>query len=377
MRKLYLCVITLIMLLSGIKASAMADSAKGACLMNTVTGEVVFEKNGNEQLPMASTTKIMTLIVAVESSNPDDIVTIPREAVLEEGSSAYLEEGARYSMRDLWYGLMLNSGNDAAVAIAYHISGSKEAFAEEMNNKARAIGVKNSSFKNPNGLDEEGHYTTPLDLAKITQYALNNEQFAEVVSSRIHTARYMKADGTEATIEYINHNRLLREVEGCIGVKTGYTKADGRCLVSAAERDGVRYVAVTLNAPDDWKEHKEMLEMGFSDYHMVKAVKKNDIIRHVASDGKEVCKLVAASDFDIPTNGKKGNDFEIRVNLPDETYMPLNEGEKIGELEIYCGEEFIGEVNVIADRTVNEAGETKTKRCFWFSALTVLRNLFR
>lgn len=365
------------MMFSGIKASAMADSAKGACLLNAITGEIVFEKNGNTQMPMASTTKIMTLLVALEKSETDDIVTIPHEAVLEEGSSAYLEEGARYSMLDLCYGLMLNSGNDAAVAIAYHISGSKEAFAEEMNSMAKIIGVKNTSFKNPNGLDEEGHYTTPLDLAKITQYALNNEQFAEVVSTRSHTATYTKADGTKATIEYINHNRLLGEVEGCIGVKTGYTKVDGRCLVSAAERDGVRYIAVTLNAPDDWAEHKEMLETGFSGCRMIKAVKKNDIIRHVTSDGKEVCRLVSASDFDIPTNGKRGNKFDIKVNLPDETYMPLNEGEKIGELEIYSGEEFIGRVDVVADRTVSDAGELKTKRCFWFFLLTILRNLFR
>ena len=377
MRKLYLLIITLLMMLSGIKASAMADSAKGACLLNAVTGEIVFEKNGDEPRPMASTTKIMTLLTAVECAKPDDIVTIPHEVVMTEGSSAYLEEGAKYSMRDLWYGLMLNSGNDAAVAIAYHISGSVEAFAEEMNSRARSIGVKNTSFKNPNGLDEEGHYTTPIDLAKITQYALNNEQFAEVVAARSHTAQYTRADGTEKTIEYINHNRLLREVEGCIGVKTGYTKADGRCLVSAAERDGIRFIAVTLNDPDDWAEHKEMLESGFSGCRMVKAVRENDVIRHVISEGKEICQLVAATDFDIPTNGDRGHEFDIKVNLPNRTYMPLNEDEKIGELEIYRGDDFIGKVDVVADRTVLEESEVKTKRCFWFSALTILRNLLR
>lgn len=363
-------------MLPSVKADAMADSAASACLMNAVTGEIVFEKDADTKRPMASTTKIMTLLVAIEKSNPEDIVTVAKEAVLEEGSSAYIEAGAKIKMKDLWYGLMLNSGNDAAVAIAYHISGGKEAFAEEMNAEAKKIGADNTSFKNPNGLDAEGHYTTARDLALITQYALTKEQFAEVVATKQYTAVYTRADGTERSIEYINHNRLLREFDGCIGVKTGYTKADGRCLVSAAKRDGAAYIAVTLNDPNDWNDHKAMLEMGFAGCRIVKTVKKGDCIRHVVF-GKESGKFMAADDFEVPVNGDKGGEFEVKVNIPEDLYLPFNKGEKVGELEIYNGENFIGSVDVIADSDMNYEGKAKTKRCFGFWFVTLIRNLLR
>lgn len=376
MRKICCFVIAFFLMLPGVRAGAMADSAASACLMNAITGEIVFEKDADTRRPMASTTKIMTLLVAIEKSDPDDLVTVANEAVLEEGSSAYIESGAKIKMKDLWYGLMLNSGNDAAVAIAYHISGGKEAFAEEMNAAAKKIGANNTSFKNPNGLDAEGHYTTAKDLALITQYALTKELFAEIVSTKQYTAVYTRPDGTERSVEYINHNRLLREFEGCIGVKTGYTKADGRCLVSAAKRDGAAYIAVTLNDPNDWNDHREMLELGFNDSRIVRAVKKGDCIRHVVS-GKESGKFIAADDFDVPVNGKKGGELDVKVDITDDLYLPFNKGEKVGTLDIYRGENFIGSVDIIADSDMNYEGRAKTKRCFGFWFVTLIRNLLR
>lgn len=371
MKKICSFILVILICVWSKSAYAVADTAKSACLMNAVTGNIVFEKNGTEKLPMASTTKIMTLLTALELSEPDELVTVPKEAVLQEGSSAYLKEGAVITMENLLYGLMLNSGNDAAVAVACHISGSTEAFAEEMNSLAKEIGAENTVFKNPNGLDEEGHYTTAIDLAKITQYALKNEEFCKIVSTRLHKAEYTKADGELFELEYINHNKLLRDYDGCIGVKTGYTKADGRCLVSAAERDGAKYIAVTLNSPNDWKEHKEMLDMGFDGCRIEKVINNGDTIKQAVS-GKSKCDLIASGDFNLPVDGDKGSDCEIVINLPDEIDFSLNAGEKVGELMIYNGETLIDTVDVVA-KTDFKAEKAEIKSSFKFTILTLLR----
>ena len=359
-----------------VSAFALAESAAGACIMNGVTGEVIFENNADALLPMASTTKIMTLIVALLNSSPDDIVTVAEEATKEEGSSAYIEAGAQITMRDLCYGLMLNSGNDAAVAIAYHIAGGKKEFAEMMTEKAREIGAVNTSFKNPNGLDEEGHYTTARDLAIITRYALKNELFRDIVSKRTYDASYIRPDGSVTELMYINHNRLLSEMEGCIGVKTGYTKTDGRCLVSACDRDGKIYIAVTLNDENDWAEHKAMMDAAYSDSRWVTAVKAGDCVRHIVSNGGE-CELISKTDFYVPVNGSANRDIEVLVNAPREIYTSLNAGEKVGELEIYYGDELIGKTDVVAkDDFYRTEEKAKVKNCFWFFAATLLRKIF-
>lgn len=351
---------------------AVADSAKAACLMNAVTGNIVFEKNANEHLPMASTTKIMTLITALELSEPNELVTVPREATLEEGSSAYLKAGAVITMENLMYGLMLNSGNDAAVAIACHISGSSEKFADEMNRLARQIGAKDTYFKNPNGLDEEGHYTTAADLARITRYALKNDEFCRIVSTQLHKAEYIKADNEPFELEYINHNRLLKEYEGCIGVKTGYTKADGRCLVSAAERGGAKYIAVTLNAKNDWQEHKELLDIGFDGCRMERIIKCGDTVKQVVC-GKKRCNLVASKDFEIPVDGDAGNTCEVVINLPKKINFSLNKGEKVGELLIYNNESILDEVDVVAQNEFKADTDAVVEPSFKFTMLTLIR----
>lgn len=353
---------------------AFADTAKSACLMNAVTGEILFEKNGNENMPMASTTKIMTLLVSLAKSDADETVTVSHNADWTEGSSAYIDEGGRISMRDLRYGLMLNSGNDAAVAIAEHISGSEEKFAAEMNKLANEIGVVSTHFQNPNGLDNEEHYTTAEDLAKITRYALSNEEFCEIVSARTYTARLLCRDGSVKALEYINHNKLLKEYDGCMGVKTGFTKKCGRCLVSAAQRGGGRYIAVTLNCPNDWAEHKEMLDSAFSTCRSVRAVAAGDCMRHIKSKDDE-CELIAAEDFFVPLNGDKGRNIEISVNIPQLEASPLNKGEKTGYIDILLDGEKIGTVDIIAGSDFLPQGEIKAKPCFAFEVKNLLKNI--
>lgn len=373
-RILFFAAVFMIMTTAGLKAMAMADTAESACLMNAVTGDVIFEKNADSPMPMASTTKIMTLITALENSDPEEIVTVPHEATLEEGSSAYVDEGARISMRELFYGLMLNSGNDAAVAIACHISGSEAAFAEKMNELANRIGLLNTNFRNANGLDEEGHYTTARDLAKLTRYALHNQLFREIVSTRVHTTSFIKANGEWQSFEYYNHNKLLGNLEGCIGVKTGYTSADGRCLVSATERGGATYIAVTLNCQNDWDEHRELHEFAHADTRFVNVVNAGDCIDVAECNGVR-CRLLAESGFNVPVNGDAGRDFDLRIKLPHLINMPLDRHEKIGELEIYDGDSCLGGVNIIAEEEFVPSGKASVKMNFWYSMIIILRNV--
>ncbi len=354
---------------------ASTDTAKSVCVINAVTGEVVFEKDSETRKSMASTTKIVTLLTALKHSNPDEIVTVCKEAPLTEGSSAYIKAGAKLTMRDILYGLMLNSGNDAAVAVAYHISGSVENFAELMNDTVKDIGVTNTNFKNPNGLEEEGHYTTAYDLAKITQYAMTDENFKKIVSAKSYTATMTLEDGNVEYIEYINHNRLLRELEGCTGVKTGFTKAAGRCLVSATERDGAEYIVVTLNDSDDWNTHKTLHEEAYKSQLYKAIIKKGDCIKHITS-GKIESGLVMAEEYGVYVSTDSRHNFEVVSHIPQNIDFPINKGEKVGYVEIKANDRTIGKVDVVSDCDFVPKGDTKVKNCFLFTVLTIFRNIF-
>lgn len=239
---------------------APALSARAALLMEGRTGLVLCEKNADERLPMASTTKLMTALLALEHLSPEMTLTVPREAVGIEGSSIYLFEGEHITVQTLLYALLLSSANDAAVALAIAVSGSVEAFATLMNERAAALGLTDTHFCNPHGLHDDMHYTTARDLARLFAAALANPALAEITG----TARYEAPQaGTGATRLFLNHNRLLRTLPGACGGKTGYTRAAGRCLASAALREGLLLIAVTLNAPDDWQDHSAMMEWGF------------------------------------------------------------------------------------------------------------------
>ena len=233
-------------------AEAVEVSATAAVLLDADTGQLLYEKNGDEQMLIASTTKIMTALVALEQAEPDDTVTVTREH-MTEGSSMYLKPGETVRVEELLYGLLLCSGNDAALALT-ECAGGPEPFVALMNEKAAALGMTHTSFANPNGLDAEGHYSTARDMAVLAAAAMEEPTFRRICSSRAVTIG-------QRTME--NHNRLLRQVEGCIGLKTGYTKAAGRTLVSCAERCGCRLIAVTLRDSDDWADHAALYEYGF------------------------------------------------------------------------------------------------------------------
>lgn len=352
---------------------ASERTAQSYCVINAVTGEVVFEKNCNKKMPMASTTKIITLITAIENSTPEEIVTVREEAICFEGSSAYLKPRAKIKMNNLLYGLALNSGNDAAAAVAYHISGSIENFAKLMNDTVSRIGVKNTHLKNPSGLESEGHYTTAYDLAKITAYGLKNEYFGKIVSSKVYDSRMILEDGNIEDIQYVNHNRLLREIDGCVGVKTGYTKAAGRCLVSSVSRDGSEYVIVTLNDSDDWNTHKILCEKAFEGQKHKIIIKKGDVLKKIVS-GNEECILAAADDFSVYTTEGGGKEFDIEICLPNDVDFPLNKGEKVGCVQIRHENSVIGVVDIISEKDFYARDKTKIKDNFFFVLKTILRN---
>ncbi len=248
-------------------------SAKAAVLIEATSGRIVFGKNENTRLSMASTTKIMTALVALEQMNPTTRITVTAESVGVEGSSIYLVEGETLTLEDLLYALMLESANDAAETIAIAVAGNVPAFADLMNQKAADLGLTDTKFVNPHGLDADGHYTTAKELALLTRAALQNPDFRRICATERHTIPLHDTDGVRLLL---NHNKLLHNYDGCIGVKTGFTKKTGRCLVSAAEREGVTMIAVTLGAPDDWRDHTTMLDYGFSLFESLTLCNRGD-----------------------------------------------------------------------------------------------------
>ena len=316
---------------------ARAENAKAACVIELQTGDVVYEKNSVERLPMASTTKIITCITALESCDVEDIATVSWAAAATEGSAAYIEPGYEISVLDLLYGLMLNSGNDAAVAIAEHISGSVDGFVELMNAKAEEIGAGNTHFTNTNGLPDDEHYTTAYDLAMITRYAMQNQTFREIVSTTDFNARIINTDDV---LYFKNHNKLLKDYDGCVGVKTGFTKDAGRCLVSAAERDGLTFVAVTLNDGDDWKDHKAMLDDAFSHYSMRKVASAGGSVPYAGYD------LLYGGDLSVPVKDGERLEINVKLNIPAEIILPVSAGEKVGTADFMRGDEILGTVDV-------------------------------
>ena len=247
-------------------------SAKSALLMDASDRSVLFEKNARQRMGMASTTKIMTALLVAERLPPDRTVTVTAEAVNVEGSSVYLTEGERLTVEQLLCALLLASANDAATALAIAVSGSVDSFAEAMNQRAAELGLKDTHFVNPHGLSHEDHYTTAYDLAILSSVALKNPTVSRIAAlTAAKIPQGITADTPEAATSrhLYNHNKMLRLYDGAIGLKTGYTTATGRCLVSAAHRDGLTLIAVTLDAPDDWRDHTAMLDHGFSLYRRV------------------------------------------------------------------------------------------------------------
>lgn len=321
-------------------ADALEVSAHSAILMDGDTGQVLYEKNAASQSLIASTTKIMTALVVLRDGNLDETVTIPPEAVGIEGSSMYLKTGEELTVRQLLYGMMLSSGNDAAVALALHNAGSIERFAERMNLAAGELGLHDTSFANPNGLDSEENYSTARDLALLTQAALHTPGFIEIVSAKTCQCgeRYL-----------VNHNKLLWQYDGALGVKTGYTKKAGRILVGAAERNGRKLISVTINAPDDWQDHKRMLDFGFEQYQLRRLVRCGERLGEIPvilPDGSWAVGTLTASEglslWMLPEETA-----EIQLRAPLFCYQAGSAGEEIGAALLLRGDEVLGSVPAV------------------------------
>ncbi len=332
-----------------------AVSARRAYVMDAVSGRVLYEKNSTEQSLIASTTKIMTAILVCEQCNVLDRMRIPKEAVGIEGSSMYLQEGEILTIQELLYGLMLSSGNDAAVALAIYCGGTVEGFVALMNDKARNLGLTGTHFENPNGLDSPGHHANARDLARLAAYAMENPIFYKTVSAKQVKLgeRYL-----------VNHNKLLWRVEGADGIKTGYTKAAGRILVSSATRSGRRIIAVTIDDPDDWADHAALLEEGFSRYAIQRVVTKGQCIAtaEVAGGSGQTVRLLAAEDFDYALAPEECP--QLALPGPGFVYAPAVEGADAGFAYVLIEGNAVGKVPVIYGETVEQLPEEENKS-FW------------
>ncbi len=348
----------------GVYGGGLSLSAGSAILISADDCTVLYEKDAYRKRSMASTTKIMTALIAIEGYDLDKTVTVSKEAVGVEGSSIYLYENEKLTMKELVLALMLESANDAATAIAVEVAGDVPAFADMMNEKAREIGLYNTSFENPHGLDSEDHYTTAYDLARLASYAMKNKTFREMVSTPKASIPMKNGEGTRVLI---NHNRLLRSYEGAVGVKTGFTKKSGRCLVSAAERDGVMLIAVTLSAPDDWNDHKKMLDYGFSVTERVTMDSISGSIPVVGGASEAVGYYGKPASFVIPSGE---HNIKTVIEMSRFYYAPIEEGEVLGRAVFYDGNTEIGYTEIKASYSVEKRSE---KRSFW----KFLRSLFK
>lgn len=370
------CAVFLILgsaLTSSVKVSASVSvSAQSALVMCLDSREVLFEKNAYQKLPMASTTKIMTALILAEQPDLSKTIKVTDEMVRVEGTSMGLLPGDTVSYRDLLYGMLLASGNDAANTTAIAISGSISEFAKLMNKKARELGLKNTSFVTPSGLDDENHYTTAYDLALLAAAALENYVFRSVCSSKSVTLYYGNPPYRRTLT---NHNKLLNSYDGLIGVKTGFTKRSGRCLVTAAEREGKRVVAVTLNAPDDWQDHTAMLDYGFSLTEIVDY--KNDTLEDTIPIISGDCDFVRIKTDSVQFCIAKNSVSKIRqkVIIPRFLYAKVSAGEKIGVVEYYLNNRLIGTADIYSLADVNDYNpKISFNKRFW-SFLKAIWNL--
>lgn len=299
-------------------APVSALSARSAVVMDAPTGRVLFAQNAHDRSLIASTTKIMTGLLVCEDMDPQREIQVPPEAVGIEGSSLYLKAGERVKVIDLLYGMMLRSGNDAAAALAIAHSGSLAAFVQAMNERARELGLKDTCFANPHGLDAEENYSTALDLALLARAAMENEQFRRIVSTKSHCFGERTA---------VNHNRLLWRCEGAEGVKTGFTKAAGRILVSAVTRRGRRLICVTIRDPDDWNDHCSLFDECFQRYREVGLCKIGRILGLIGD-------APAAASADVSVlllPGERIDQVRVRVGQSDGRAAFLSGGRVLAE----------------------------------------------
>lgn len=329
-------------------------SAKSAILIDATTGKVLYEKNADQRMQMASTTKIMTTLLAIESGNLDEYFTVDPNAIKVEGSSMGLVEGDQVTMRTLCYGMMLPSGNDAANATAVKIAGSIDNFAKLMNQRAKEIGMTNTNFVTPSGLDDytDKHYSTSRDMALLTQHALQNPTFKEICSTQKAELKYGNPPYTRWLY---NSNKLLKSYHGTIGVKTGFTDKAKRCLVSACERDGVTLICVTLNAPNDWNDHKTLYDYGFSLVQKVEIPIDNmNMMVNVVGGKREIAFVKQVTPATITMFSNNMSNVEKKIYLPRFIYAPVKKGDIVGRADYIIDGKVVQTIPIISDEDVDE-----------------------
>lgn len=356
--------------------------AQSAALIDVTSGRILYSKDGDKELRIASLTKIMTAIVAIEQGKLDDKVKVSSTAFAKEGSSLYLKLGEEMTLENMLYGLMLRSGNDAASAIAEHVGGSEEGFVLLMNQKAEEIGLKHSHFMNPHGLDADGHYSTANDLARLTAYALHNPVFKRIVATEDKSA-----PNPNESWEYSwhNKNKMLRLYEGADGVKTGYTKKAFRCLVSSATRNGQQLAAVTLNDGNDWNDHARMLDFGFDHFPLVEIAKKEQPVANTdvitgrgfayplaESEKSTVSKKLVLMNNQTETRSEKNEEqMDPSFGLAGRIDLELK-GEFIGSIPVYRKGSYIPPEPKTEDAAFGGIGEVSTWATAWRAVLSHL-----
>lgn len=337
-----------------IVGGAVSDSAKAAILIDADSGRVLYEHNANKKLPMASTTKIMSALLAVENGNLDEQFRVDENAIKVEGSSMGLQSGDLVTQRDLCYGMMLPSGNDAANATAVRVSGSVEKFVSLMNERAKEIGLESTNFVTPSGLDDytDEHYSTASDMAKLTAYALKNSTFAEICSTKTVKLNF----GNPPYDRWLtNSNKLIGACDGIIGVKTGFTDKAKRCLVSACRRNGATLICVTLNDPNDWLDHSNLYDFGFSEYKSVSlSPSVNSFKAPIVGAEKDIVSASCKNEIKVSVHKDDEDKITQAVVLNQMNYAPIVNGEQLGYVKYYIDGRLIGQTEIVADESVLE-----------------------
>lgn len=337
-------------------AEEVPISAQAYVLYCADNGEVLLSDNADTELPIASITKIMTTLLTLEYAEKDNQVVEFTDEMTAEGSSMYLKIGEKVTLYDLAVGMMMQSGNDAANAAAISIAGSIEDFAALMNDKAKEIGMTHSHFVTPSGLDDPAHYSTAHDMALLMAYALKNKDFAYITSQSSMTVNFIYP--ADKFITYPNHNKLLRMYDSCIGGKTGYTDRSGRTLVSAAKRDGMTLIAVTLNDRNDWHDHIALYDYGFENYKAVTLNPAQNDSLNVVGGVQDTVPLYADKTAVVV---KSSDNIEEKICLPSFLYAPVEKGESVGKIIYTLDGEVIAEIPLKAAETVDY---NNTKRSF-------------
>lgn len=362
MKKLLTALLLLLTLSSAAHGEDVSTSARACVIIDQLTGRVLLAHNADEPLPMASTTKIMTALLALEKGDLTAPVTCSRNAFGVPGTSIYLSAGETLTLEQMLYGLMLASGNDAATAIAEHIGGTVEEFCRMMTARAAELGCTDTVFLTPHGLPQEGHYTTALDLALIAREAMQHEVFRRIVSTRRATIPW---EGRDYDRVLNNKNRLLSSYEGATGIKTGYTRKAGRCLVFGAERNNLPILGVVLNCGSWFDEAARLMDLAFERYEALPMLAAGECLRMLPVTHSAEAYTGAVLQDDLTGVAEKNTLPRVEIDLPESVAAPVRTGERLGEVRLLAGEEIIARTGLVADRDVPLDDFSSRWRMLW------------